>query len=338
MRARLPLSRNFPRCSAALLLVALHVAALFLAAGCRRSERAVTADTSVSAIATVNTERISYDEFENEYQAFLVRWDSFIRNDPVRRQQAREIVLRQMMDDRLLDQEARRRSILVSDEELDARLQDLIAPMDRNELRQSAVAARTTLQQWLRAYQRRLVHQKLVRQEVIDKVRLSPAEMRDFYNRAPRKFQRPEQVKVRHLAVGSRDLFDRVMKAIERNEDFVQLVKRYSITPDRANDGELGYVQRGTLPPELERAVFESRRVGAISSPRKPVQTQIGFHIFRVEGYRAEGLRTFEEAQADIRAEMVLERQTEAYRRWLEGLRKAATIVIDHKLLTAEAG
>jgi parvulin-like peptidyl-prolyl isomerase len=243
-----------------------------------------------------------------------------------------------MMDDRLLDQEARRRSILVSDEELDARLQDLIAPMDRNELRQSAVAARTTLQQWLRAYQRRLVHQKLVRQEVIDKVRLSPAEMRDFYNRAPRKFQRPEQVKVRHLAVGSRDLFDRVMKAIERNEDFVQLVKRYSITPDRANDGELGYVQRGTLPPELERAVFESRRVGAISSPRKPVQTQIGFHIFRVEGYRAEGLRTFEEAQADIRAEMVLERQTEAYRRWLEGLRKAATIVIDHKLLTAEAG
>ena len=312
--------------------------ALVLAAGCRRSERAITADSSVSAIATVNTERISYDEFENEVQLFIVRWESFIQNEPARRQQAREVVLQQMIEERLLDQEARRRSVLVSDEEVDARLQELIAPMDRNELRQSAVEARTTLQQWLRDYQRRLVHQKLIRQEVIDKMRLSPAEMREYYNRGPKRFARAEQIKVRHIAVASRDLYDRVIKAIERNEDFVQLVKRYSITPDRANDGELGYIQRGMLPPELERAVFELRRVGAVSSARKPVQTQIGFHVFRVEGYRPEGPRTFEEAQADIRAEMTRDRQSEAYRRWMESLRKAATIVIDHKLLNAEAG
>ncbi len=312
--------------------------ALLMAAGCQRSERAISADSSVHAIAAVNNERIPFEEFQNAYQLFLTRWDAFIQNDAAKKPEIKERVLRQMIDEKLLDQEARRRGIQVSDEELNARVQETIAPLDQNDLRQTALSARTTIQQWMRAYKRRLVHQKLIQQEVIGKVQVTGKDLRDYYSRYPRKFFRAEEVKVRHICVGSRDLYDKVMKSIERNEDFVQLVKKYSITPDRANDGELGYVQRGTLPPELEQAIFELKRVGAVSSPRKPVQSQIGFHIFRVEGYRPEGAKAFEEAAPEIRAALVNDREPEAYRRWLEGLHKSATITVDQKLLTAEAG
>lgn len=305
--------------------------------GCQRSERAVLSGTSAHAIAVVNNEQIELEEFQTAYQLFLTRWDAFLQNDAAKKQQLKELLLQEMIDGKLLDQEARRRGIQVSDEELNARVQDLIAPMDLSVLRQAS-GARLSAQQWMREYQRRLVHQKLIRQEVIDKVRVTQKEMRDLYNRNPRRFTRPEQIKVRHICVGSRDLYDRVMKAIERGEDFVALVKKYSITPDRANDGELGYIQRGMLPPEMETAVFELKRVGAISSPRKPVQTQMGFHIFRVEGYRPESLRTYEEAEPELRALLVSEREPEAYRRWLETLRRNATITLDHKLLAAETG
>jgi parvulin-like peptidyl-prolyl isomerase len=242
-------------------LLAAWLAAL---PACQRSERAVLTESSAHAIAVVNNERIAYEDFQNAYQLFLTKWDSFIQNDTGKKQQLRELVLQELIDGKLLDQEARRRGIQVS--------------------------------------------------------------------------ARPEQVKVRHICVGSRDLYDRVMKSIERGEDFVALVKRYSITPDRTSDGELGYIQRGMLPPELENAIFELKRVGAVSSPRKPVQTQMGLHIFRVEGYRPEGLRTFEDAERDIRAILVGERETEAFQRWMDALRKNATITLDHKLLNAETG
>jgi parvulin-like peptidyl-prolyl isomerase len=322
-------------CGGALILAGLGLAPGL--AGCQRSERAVLSGTSVHTVAVVNNERIGLEEFQTAYQRFLTRWDAFLQNDAAKKQQIKELVLQEMIDGKLLDQEARRRGIQVSDEELNARVQELVAPLDLDHLRQGA-GGRQSVQQWMRDYQRRLVHQKLIRQEVIDKVRVTQKEMRDLYTRNPRRFARPEQIKVRHICVGSRDLYDRVMKAIERGEDFVGLVKRYSITPDRANDGELGYIQRGMLPPELENAIFELKRVGALSSPRKPVQTQMGFHIFRVEGYRPEGLRTFEEAEPDIRALLVSEREPEAYRRWLEALRRHATITLDHKLLAAETG
>ncbi len=332
MGGRLAMWRGAGAWAAAGLLVAV------LAGGCQRSERALSADSSVHAIAVVNNERIGFEDFQNAYQLFLTRWDAFIQNNAGKKQEIKELVLQEMIDGKLLDQEARRRGVQVSDEELNARVQELIAPLDQNDLRQSALPAHITLQQWMRDYQRRLVHQKLIQQEVIDKVTVTPKELRDYFNRYPRKFVRLEQVKVRHICVGSRDLYDKVIKAIDHNEDFVQLVKKYSITPDRANDGELGYIQRGMLPPELEGPIFELKRVGAVSSPRKPVQSQIGFHIFRVEGYRPEGSRTFEEAAPEVRAALVNEREPDAYRRWLDSLHKTATITVDQKLLTAETG
>jgi parvulin-like peptidyl-prolyl isomerase len=330
-------SWGVPALARMLVLAAALMLGLLLAT-CQRSERTVLSDASVHAIAVVNNERIGYEDFQNAYQLFLTQWDAFIQNDAGKKQQLKEMVLQELIDGKLLDQEARRRGIQVSDEELNARVQELIAPMDQNDLRQAALAAHSSAQTWMRDYQRRLVHRKLIQQEVIDKVRVTGKELRDLYNRNPRRFARLEQVKVRHICVGSRDLYDRVMKAIDKGEDFVTLVKKYSITPDRASDGELGYIQKGMLPPELETAIFELKRVGAVSSSRKPVQTQMGFHIFRVEGYRPEGMRTFEDAEPDIRAVLVNDREPEAYKRWLENLRKSATITLDHKLLNAETG
>jgi parvulin-like peptidyl-prolyl isomerase len=318
--------------------ILLALALALALAGCYRSERAITVASAGQSIAVVNNERIAYEDFENTYQAFLTRWEGFIRNEPAKRQEIKELVLQQMIQDKLLAQEARRKGIALSDEELSSRIADLIAPMDQNELRQAALTNHTTVQQWTQAFQTRLVQQKLIQQEVIDKLRVTNQELRAYYDRNPRRFVRREQAKVRHLAVGSRDLYDKVMHQLERNEDFVALVKKYSITPDRAADGELGYVERGVLPQPLDQAIFELKRVGAVSPAKHPVQTEIGFHIFRIEGYRPEGMKTFEEAQPEIRARLIEERQTEAYRRWLEGLRRNATITIDQKLLGAEAG
>jgi peptidyl-prolyl cis-trans isomerase C len=104
-------------------------------------------------------------------------------------------------------------------------------------------------------------------------------------------------------------------------------------------DGDLGYVQKGMLPAPLEQAVFEGKRVGTLSTARgRPVQSEMGFHVFRIEGYRPEGLKSFDEAEPEIRQILVQERESDAYRRWLDQLRSNASITIDTSLLNAEAG
>ena len=68
----------------------------------------------------------------------------------------------------------------------------------------------------------------MVRQEVIEKIRLTPAELRSYYNKQRQRFYRPERVKVRHIAVGNRSLYNRVMNLLERKRKFTSLVRKGS--------------------------------------------------------------------------------------------------------------
>jgi parvulin-like peptidyl-prolyl isomerase len=321
--------------------VLLPVLLCAVLAACGRSERRVTlGETGPHTVAVVNNERIGYDEFQRAYGRFLTRWENLLLPEGDQKREIRELVVQQLVQDKLLDQEARRRGISLSEQDVRERVQELVAPLDLSDLRQSTSAGQTTLQEWMRAYERRMVHQKLIQQEVVDKLRVSQKDERDYYAKnARRLFVRPEQVKVRHLCVASRDVYDRIAKALAAGEDFVQLIRRYSATPDRDTDGNLGYVQRGTLPQPLEQAIFENRRVGAMSTSRtRPIQTEMGFHIVRVEGYMAEGIKSFEEAEPEIRRLLVQEREPEAYQAWLDQLKSGASITVDTSLLNAEAG
>jgi len=326
--------------SARALLGGCVLAALLLAGACQRSERHIAPEESAPhTVAVVNNERIGYEEFQRAYGQFLAHWESFVLPETGQKREIRELVVQALVQDKLLDQEARRRGIRLTDQDVRARVQELVAPLDVSDLRQTASTGEGTLQDWMQAYERRLIHMKLVQQEVIDKIRIAPKELHDYYTRNPRRFTRPEQIKVRQLCVASRDVYDRVAKGLENGEDFIQLVRRYSITPDRQADGDLGYVQKGTLPMPLEQAVFESKRVGSVSASRgHPVQSEMGFHIFRIEGYRPGGNKPFEEAEPEIRQILVQEREADAYRRWLDQLRSNASITVDTALLNGEAG
>jgi parvulin-like peptidyl-prolyl isomerase len=308
--------------------------------GCGRSERSIAPNEAAPhTVAIVNNERIGYDEYQHAYGQFLAEWENLLTPEAGQKGAIRELVVQKLVQDKLLDQEAQRRGIRLSERDVQVRIQDLIAPMDLSDLRQSANSGPDTIQEWTQSYEQRLVRQKLIQQEVIDKLRVTQKDEREYYTKNLRQFYRPEQIRVRHLCVSSRDVYDRVVKALAGGEDFVQLIRRYSITPDRAADGDLGFIQRGMLPAALEAAIFENKRVGSMSmSSKKPVQTEMGFHIVRIEGYKPEGIMSFDEAEPSVRQILIHDREPEAYQRWLDQLRSNASITIDTSLLSAEAG
>ena len=274
------------------------------------------------AVAVVNNERIGFEEFQNAYQLFLTRWDRFFGNDPEKKLQFREIILDMMIDEKLMDQEARRRGIEVSD----------------GELEKVAFLANTTPQEWRRLIKRNMVHDKLLAADVIGKISVSRREMTAYYERHKQEFFQAEQVRVRHIAVGSRSLHTKIIRLLQRKRKFGTLVEKYSITPDRLAGGELGFVERGVLPPEFDQAIFKLKKVGSISPARAPVQTQIGYHIFQLQGRRTEGQLPLEEALPRIRQILTEQKQPVAFRTWLQALRNKAAIKINKKLLHADAG
>jgi len=88
--------------------------------------------------------------------------------------------------------------------------------------------------------------------------------------------------------------------------------------------GDLGFVHRGQLIEEFERALHDLKPGGV--SP--VVQTLFGFHLLRLVDVRPAAQKTFAEVKATIVRDLTETRCAEQAAAWSKRLRSAARIVV----------
>ena len=122
-------------------------------------------------------------------------------------------------------------------------------------------------------------------------VKITPAEVSDFFN-DQKVSDLPEiltKVEVKQIVIKpiiSEDKKKKLRKKLNsfrervyNGEDFKMLATLYSDDPESAkNGGELGFVNRGELVPEFERAAFRLKE-GEIS---EVVESKFGFHLIQL--------------------------------------------------------
>jgi parvulin-like peptidyl-prolyl isomerase len=87
---------------------------------------------------------------------------------------------------------------------------------------------------------------------------------------------------------------------LEDGEDFRELSTQLSQAPNAAAGGDLGYIQQGVLPEELDEVIFslaEHEISAAVEGPA-------GFHVFQVTEIVPEGPAPRSEIVAEVRREL----------------------------------
>ena len=120
---------------------------------------------------------------------------------------------------------------------------------------------------------------------------------------------RPDRVHVRQIVVDSEARAKRVRSRLLAGEPWEKLSAELSLAPNAARGGELGVVARGTLPEELETAIF-GLEPGEIS---RPVKGPSGYHLFQVLEVYPGGSGDRGAVEATVRQEL----EEDASRRWL---------------------
>ncbi len=141
------------------------------------------------------------------------------------------------------------------------------------------------------------------------KVDVTEAEIEDYYKvNRERKFQKPEEVQLRHILIrvppGSdaqqkekaRARVQSTLDEAQAGKDFAQLAKAHSDDPSSARGGEAGWFTRGQLLPELDAAAFSLKK-GEIS---RIVESTIGYHILKVENKREAKTQSLQEVRDEI--------------------------------------
>ena len=290
-------------------------------------------------VAVVNEEIITLTELMEERRAAAVRLPS-AGEAAVRATsglQERQ-VLEELIERRLLLQEATREGIRVEAAEVKAAIEDLSAQnrlADEAALEAAVGREGLTLSQFRRRLQDQLAIGKLLARKVRGSVILTDEELEAYYRAHPQEFQLTGEVQLRHLliAVGKAEdpeaeaaaasRVSEVLGALMAGAPFAAVAARYSDAPTAAQGGELGVLRQGELAPELERVAF-TLVPGEMSTP---IRTAAGYNILLIEA-RAAPVVPFAQARDKIRDRLFQEKAQKRFQEYLADLRQKAYVEI----------
>ena len=192
----------------------------------------------------------------------------------------------------------------------------------------------------IEAYKNRIRDQilvsRIVRFEMGSRVVVGKRKIEKYYHDNQKKFWEPGKVRARHILI----LFEkdgseitrkeknkeikRILAELEEGKDFAEAAKEYSEDVSASMGGDVGFVVKGQMVPEFEKAVFRLKE-GEISNV---VETEYGYHIIKAEKIQKGRTLPFKEVEAEIKNTLVKRKQKSAYENWMRELREAAFIEI----------
>ena len=249
-------------------------------------------------------------------------------------EEARNELLNQMIDDKLILQEAKKKGVIVGDSEIDERFKEVKSRFPSEDIFYSEVQkAGITTEVLKNRYRENIMMGKLVTHEVKDKVVVTPAEIEKYYEQHREELKAPESVKLRGIMLRFDDKntpesvkqkAEDIIKLAGEGRDFGELAKLYSQDSKASEGGEFGTVERGQLRGEFDKVIF-NLKPGGIS---EPIKTDTGYFIFKIDEKSESHVRPLAEAREDIEDIIFREKAQKRYQDWIAKLKRDAFIQI----------
>ncbi len=253
---------------------------------------------------------------------------------------ARMQVLNQMVEDKVVLAEAKRREIPVTDTEVQNKINEFKKRFRSTEDFQRFLDSQgITMTKLKSRYRDMIVIKKVQSYAVSSQVVVSPLEAKRYYEENPEKFKKPEAFWIRAITIRkkpgekpkanrelpSKEKLTKLRNKILKGEgDFEEIARQNSEDTHAAEGGDMGPVLKDQLAPHLETAIFKLE-----PGKMTPVlETEIGFHVFKLERKEPEQKKSFEEAKKHIEAFLYQEKSRKRFAEWIKKLREDAYISI----------
>ncbi len=309
---------------AVVVVAAAGVGAWALTTGARRG-------TAIAA--KVNGDVIYWSQVDTEVNRAAAQFgvDPSSKEFEKQRAEITKTVIEQLITQRLIMQEARKRNSVATDKDVDGQLVAIRQRFPSESEFNAALARNNLTMTTLRELIRVQLSQRKVA-EAVAQGTVTDEEVRKQFDGNHSLYDKPAQIKVSHILFRISEKGQEAVAAAkariarEKLNDgakFEDVAKRSSEDPGSAErGGDLGYVSKGTMVKEFEQAAW-ALKPGETSGP---VRTQYGLHIIRVYDVKPAEKAEFEKVKNEIREQLLASKREKAFEAWIDQQRKAATI------------
>ncbi len=181
----------------------------------------------------------------------------------------------------------------------------------------------------IRKITEQILVQTLIEREILDKVKVNDEEVLEYYEQNKDSFTEKEQVHLYNILLETEEEAQDILEQLKAGEDFSEIAIEKSTGPSAAQGGDLGYLIKGTIVPEIEDVVF-ALELEVLS---EVVKTDFGFHILKITEKKPETVKALEEVKEDIVQTLLPTKQKEAFDNLLEELKSKVEIQINEEAL-----
>ena len=281
-------------------------------------------------IVKINNEEITLEQFKKVFKVHKKKYhvNSNIEFKDGELTWLKNRVMEQIVHNSLLRQEVKKNGIEISQEELDEALLKSKSGYSEDSFEKQLAFEGSTNEEWEYSLENNLLINKLISKLVNSKVSVSDSEKFRYFEANESKFHKKEQVKALHIMVETEEEIRAIQKDLRsKQKEFSVFAKEFSLGPEGAHGGDLGYFEAGQMPEEFDN-VFKLK----INGVSDIIRTPYGFHLFKVVDKVKERKMSFDESKNRIEKYLLEELQAVAFQSWLNQLKENSVIEIKYEI------
>ncbi len=285
--------------------------------------------SSQQVVLQVNDEKLTVKEFAEDVARRLKDLDSLAAKDPQILQNAQEEILKKWTVRFLLKDWAKAQKIEITDKALDkeAQLQRAQFPDDAS-FRGSLAQENLSLTEW-RENLRTSLLEKAVFQKLGDAAAApSEQEIKVYFEENKTRYAKKERIFLRQIVVADEAQAE-LLKEELKKKPMADLAKKYSITPESATGGLVGWIEKGTVD------FFDPLFSLPLNSNSKIFKSPYGYHIAKIEKKLPANAGSLDEARPMITKELKAQKEQALFMNWLDRQIKASKISRNKDLIRA---
>jgi peptidyl-prolyl cis-trans isomerase SurA len=287
-------------------------------------------------VAMVNGEIITLSELE--------RFKSLVYMGTPEKPGSAEInrrLLDQIIDKRIIKQEAKKLEIKVSRRDVDMAIEDILArnKITLKALQENLVKEGATLEEYRGLLEAEIIQSQVLSQQIQSRIAITDKDIEKYYEQNIKPKEKPGmRVRIQQiLFLIPKDSTTEKIAEIEKSaaeireiiakgEDFGKMAVTYSQGPAARMGGDLGYFHKGELLPAIEKTAFSMEK-GQLSHV---IRTPVGFHLIKVlDKDTTEEDRSWKDHEDEIKGILYNQEFEKSYMEWLQGLKDKSYIEIN---------
>jgi len=232
-----------------------------------------------------------------------------------------------LIETALVEREADRMDVRVSDEELERAVADIRKRngLDANAFREAIASQGLDYDSYLGTLRSQVLRAKVASRVLRSKLKVGDDALREYYLKNVAEFRDPESVRLYHIQISA----SRGLPAVEAvraralaGETFPALARQVSEGPGAAKGGDMGHLAVKKLAGEVWDAV-SGLPEGGVSHV---VAMGGAFHLFYAAEWKGGRIPAFEELRDQSQDRYYKEKEEELYRSWMDSLKEKAGV------------